>query len=342
MRTEKLEQIITSFNEGDWEDEWGPHFNNDIILFLSLINKHGLIDLVDVFADVDYIYNNQNKILLYLIKTNPEEWFNIICTKVIGSDLLKSEDGYYLEVHSREEVAELFYDSRRESTRDIVKSVLSEDDDNYDRFWNTTDDIYRDVIDELSEKNLELLKLRMTKILLGELVEPGTELLETMINNGSTEVLITNENLNELVKDEESLKFLIENYCDDIKSDLYSLHSNCYNSAYNDEIYEKIFNSLDEFFVGKFEDFERNNKYDSSKKFWMSKIKIKDLYGDITHFLEESDHYTNNLNYLGNYMEMLKHGMSEGMWEYLDFNIPDYADSYKVDECINQIFPDYM
>ena len=34
--------------------------------------------------------------------------------------------------------------------------------------------------------------------------------------------------------------------------------------------------------------------------------------------------------------------MDQGIWEYLDFRIPDYPDSSYVDKIINEMFGDYF
>ena len=49
-----------------------------------------------------------------------------------------------------------------------------------------------------------------------------------------------------------------------------------------------------------------------------------------------------NLEYYGSYMGMLKNGMNNDVWEYLDFRIPDYPDSSKVDACINEDCENYL
>jgi hypothetical protein len=41
-------------------------------------------------------------------------------------------------------------------------------------------------------------------------------------------------------------------------------------------------------------------------------------------------------------MGMLKNGMNNDVWEYLDFRIPDYPDSSKVDACINEDCENYL
>jgi hypothetical protein len=41
-------------------------------------------------------------------------------------------------------------------------------------------------------------------------------------------------------------------------------------------------------------------------------------------------------------MGMLKNGMENDVWDTLDFRVPDYPDSSKVDACINEDFENYL
>ncbi|MFM7979202.1 MAG: hypothetical protein ACKPKO_07785, partial [Candidatus Fonsibacter sp.] len=69
-------------------------------------------------------------------------------------------DGYWLRLRDREELADFFRKSSRRSDydlQDIAKQVLGEDGLDYGRYWDTTDDVYRDVIEDLNEQNLQHL-----------------------------------------------------------------------------------------------------------------------------------------------------------------------------------------
>ena len=80
------------------------------------------------------------------------------------SDVIYKDDTYYLYLRDREDLADLFYGGSRDtSARDVAKAVLGEDD-MWDRWGNTTDDIYRDVVEELNPENIERLKKHMLDI----------------------------------------------------------------------------------------------------------------------------------------------------------------------------------
>ena len=339
MNVEKLKEIIDEVNSGNW-DEYSQFFNNDMELFIKIITKYGLIDFIDPMSDD--LRDYQNDVLYALVNENPEKWVNFICENVINSDLIKKGDDWYLYLNDQEDLSELFYDGR-ESTKDLVKSVFS--DDHWEPYWDTTDDIYRDVVEELNNKNLKKLYERILKEVEGETISTDTEYLEDLDDSGSDEIVITKENFGGMFGDEQTLKYILESYASDIRQELFSLHSNCYNSAYEDEIYEDLWDELSTFFEGRSQFESRPYKYDTTKTQHYVTVKIRDIAGDIKQFLSEmkgSNYSNDSLEYYGSYMGMLKNGMNNDVWEYLDFRIPDYPDSSKVDACINEDFENYF
>jgi hypothetical protein len=339
MNVEKLKKIIDEVNSGNW-DEYSQFFNNDMELFIKIITKYGLIDFIDPMSDD--LRDYQNDVLYALVNENPEKWVNFICENVINSDLIKKGDDWYLYLNDQEDLSELFYDGR-ESTKDLVKSVFS--DDHWEPYWDTTDDIYRDVVEELNNKNLKKLYEKILNEVEGETISTDTEYLEDLDDSGSDEIVITKENFGGMFEDEETLKYILKKYASDVRQELYSLHSNCYNSAYENEIYEDIWDELSTFFEGISQFESRPYKYDTTKTQHYVTVKIRDIAGDITDFLRnmKGSHYSqDSLEYYGSYMGMLKNGMNNDVWEYLDFRIPDYPDSSKVDECINEDFENYF
>ena len=339
MNVEKLKEIIDEVNSGNW-DEYSQFFNNDMELFIKIITKYGLIDFIDPMSDD--LQDYQNDVLYALVNENPEKWVNFICETVIDSDLIKKGDDWYLYLNDQEDLADLFYDGR-ESTKDLVKSVFN--DDHWEPYWDTTDDIYRDVVEELNNKNLKKLYEKILNEVEGETISTDTEYLEDLDDSGSGEIVITKENFSGMFGDEQTLKYILKEYSNDIRQELYNLHSNCYNSAYENEIYEDIWDELSTFFEGRYQWESRPYKYDTTKTQHYVTVKIRDIAGDITDFLRnmKGSHYSqDSLEYYGSYMGMLKNGMNNDVWEYLDFRIPDYPDSSKVDECINEDFENYF
>jgi hypothetical protein len=340
MNIEKLKEIIGEVNDGNWE-EYSQFFNNDMELFIKVIIRYGLIDLIDPMSDD--LQDYQNDILYTLVNENPEKWINFICETVIDSDLVKQGDDWYLHLNDQEDLGDLFYHGNRDSTRDLVKSVLGED--HWEPYWDTTDDVYRDVVEELDNENLKHLYIRILKEVEGETVSTDTEYLEGLDESGSNEVVVTKENFEGMFQDEETLKFILKEYADEVRQELYSLHSNCYNSAYESEIYDDIWSELSTFFEGRSKWESRPYKSDPTKTQYFVLIKIRDVAGDISKFLSEmkgSNYSQDSLEYYGSYMGMLKNGMDNEVWDVLDFRVPDYPDSSRVDKCINDDFGNYF
>jgi len=215
-------------------------------------------------------------------------------------------------------------------------------EDWWEPYWDTTDDVYRDVIEELTPENLELVKNKMFSEIDGVVVSIDTDLLEEL-SNGDDTIVVTKENFRQMFDDEDTCKFLLKNYADDTRQELYSVHNNAYNTAFTDEFYESVWNELNTFFWGKPIGHSEPIKGTDKKRYW-EEIEIRDLQGDIDKFLDayKSDSYHYTLEYNGSYMGMLKEGMDSGVWEWLDFRIPDYPDSRKVDEYINSGIQDYF
>lgn len=338
MNLEKLKELVERFNDGDWED-FAPHFNNNLELFLNILSKHGLIEMIDPLNHE--LSDQQNMIFYELMSLNPKKWTHFIAEKVINNDITIRDGKYYLHLRDREDLADLFYHGRRDSTRDLVSAMFKEDW--WEPYWDTTSDVYSDVIEELTPENLELVKNKMFDEIDGVVVETDeTDLLEEL-SNGEDTIVITKENFQQMFDDEETCKFLLKKHADDVRQELYSVHNNAYNTAFTDEFYESAWSELDTFFVGRPIDFSAPIIGTDKKRYW-EEIEIKFLQTDIQNFLAayKNDSYNYTLEYNGSYMGMLKEGMDSGVWEWLDFRIPDYPDSRKVTEYINSGIQDYF
>ena len=147
---------------------------------------------------------------------------------------------------------------------------------------------------------------------------------------------ITTENISELLRDEESMKLLLNDDLSDLKQELYSLHNNSYNNAYENEVYGDVMSELERLFVGNITE-EQSTKND--RTYYTPYIKIRDFYNDVHRFLssfEGSGYNEDNLDYHGSYTEMIKHLMDSEIMDYLDFSIPDYPDYREVEKNINE------
>lgn len=336
-------ELLDEFNDGNW-DEIGSYFNNDFQAFLDYLEKNGLEGELD-YENVDDEW--QNIVLLYKLEKYPEETLKYICDNII-TDVYPMEGGYYLYLREREELATLFSNSGRDfSSRDAAEKVLSEDF--WDPYWDTTDDVYKDVIDELNEENLQYLANYIVENM-GDQDLPLKDYDDALFHQFSEEqgtegfFKIDSENVMVLIGDEMAMKELFQKDLEELKNELYSIHNNAYNTAYTDEIYNDVWSELSEYFVPKSWKYEQKDRYDG-KKIQHEYIKIRDFYSDIYTFLSENEDRQwsdQSLAYWGSYTGFVSYMMDNGEREWLDFRIPDYPSWTLIKKNINDNFGSYI
>jgi hypothetical protein len=361
-----IEEIIEEFNEGNW-NSISKIFNNRIEVFLSFILRKGLIDELDLsnipYGNVpsfDFLVKTkildrfeyksipevlENDFLLYKIQQDPEVWLEWITGKIL-TDVERRSDGYYLFLRGREELAELFDDSGRDVTaKEVAERVLHED--YYEDFYDSTNNVYEDVIEELDVENVIKLRNYIFREIGNvelSLDNYDSEFFEDLSEEQGTEgyFIIKEEDLDELIKDEDAMNELLSDDLSDLKGELYNIHNNAYNGAYQSELYSLIWSELDRHFVGRVID----QQIQSGEKIkWLQYVKIRDFKGDVTKFLSNrlgSEYNEDKLDYYGSYTGMMKQLMDDDEYDWLDFRIPDYPDYSLVNKDINDIFGDYI
>jgi hypothetical protein len=340
-----LQEYIDEFNNGDMEDLLKIFGSMEQIL--TFFQKQNILNDIDPFDDdlSDY----QLEILHYLLNVlNDKETLRVCISKL--DDIVIKDDGYYLYVKDREDLAELFYNGGRDtSARDVAKMVLGDDMD-WDRWGNTTDDIYRDVVEELNPENIELLKKHMLSVLTNWKIEIDDETPD-LFNNYSEDGIfyLTPENVGDVIGDEESFMYLINNdYLDDLSGELYGIHSNAYNSAYETEVYNNVFDELGTFFdmkTSKWESIPSSYNPEKLIEHYVLKFNPGEVFNSISKYVADTGnwgYYANNLDYVSTWLNMMNTFMDNGDEPWLDFRIPEYPDYRLVDKYINEFFPDYV
>ena len=343
MSRDAAQHLLDEFNDGNW-DEVGAYFNEDFALFMDYLGKYGL--------DVEIDFNNiddefKNKLLLIKLEKNPQETLKYICDNLI-TDVYPMKDGYYLHLNDRTELADLFKTySRDTSPYDVAKMVLGED--SWEPYWDTTSDVYRDVIDDLNGENLKHLGNYILKQIGNQemsLDDYDDQFFHQLSEEQNTEGLfkITSENVMSLINDEDAMNELFDKDLEDLKSELYSLHNNAYNSAYEEEIYTDVWNELETYFVPQSWEYETKERYDG-KKISHEYIKIKDFYNDVYDFLSANEYPSWSNEYLGynsDYCAFISDMMDNGEKEWLSFRIPEYPDWDLVKKAINEMITSYI
>jgi len=344
---EKYLKYVNAFNNGDI-DELLPYFET-VENILRFFHKKDLLDYIDPFDN--NLGDYQIEILNYSLNiANDKE----ILEKCIAqlSDVIPKDGIFYLRLRDREDLADLFYGGGRDTTaRDVARAVLGEDNDMFERWGNTTDDIYRDVIEELNPENMELLKKYILDRLTNWKIEVDDDSPDLFNNYADDEGIfyLTPENVGNVIGDEESFMYLIDNdYLDDLSGDLYGIHSNAYNSAYETEVYNDVTSELETFFDMKSAKWESVALYGNPEKLtevYYIKFNPNEVVDSIRKYVAEKNnwgYYDYNIDSVGTWIGMMNTLMENGDESYLDFRIPDYPDSRLVDKYINEFLPDYI
>jgi hypothetical protein len=331
-----IHELIEMFNEGDTDF---IKYINDIETFLKIVNKRGLLNELDPegkFAD-EY----QNELLLFYYENNTEKFWEYVLKYLGDVELVNGEA--YLVVDNQSNLAELFCDgNRNDLSKDTVEALLGGEYDSFSYGWDShdlTDNVYRDVIEELTKENLLYLKEYIIKSLEGQQVNPHTELLEDYAQQqGHPEyVIIDQSNIDQVVDNSETMDELLDNELSDLKGELYSIYGSAYNNAYEEELYEDVWSELLTYF-GKGEWVTRPHIYKKDTEIQKFRTPIHNFESYIFDYLKENKGYSyGTLEYWGSYLGILKDGM-----DCLSVYPPDYPDSRKVDKNINMYFNDYI
>jgi len=368
--------LVSVFNEGEFDTEIKPYFNN-IITFFKFIKKYNLLEKLDLgeipnegFSNdvFDYLVDNgimsnldynsvpeefMNNYLLYGLEHNYEDTIKFIISDLL-QDVKIRPDGFYLNLgNDRDELASFFCGSSRRdvSPEDVAKQIFSEDGLGHDWYFDV-DTKPSDVIDDLDEKNTINLKDAIFKEIGNvelSLEDYDSDFFESLSQEQGTEgyFKIEAEDLNELIKDSDAINELCKKDLSELGQELQSLYWNAYNGAYENEIYELVYNGLDDYFEGKIDEVPKEIIKSDGKKVtrYINYIKIRDFVGNIRAFLENnrgqsySDSY---LDYFGGYTTLMKELINNGDFECIDFRTPDYPDWSIIRKHINENFGDYI
>jgi len=336
------EKILVTFNDEGW-DSIEPFFGK-FENFYNYLKKYGVLNQLSLKEIPDELYNEY---AYYLMQDYPDYVVNYIVTNTL-TDIEKKGDEYYLRLRDREEVSDFFRGGgyRGDNARDIVKNVMGEDW--WDPYYDTTDDVYRDVVEELNEENLRYFKQRVLNELKDVKIELDGKSSEEMEEIASEQghddhFFVTPENIDRIVDDSDTMENLLKYHLQDIRNDLYSIHSQSYNDAYTSKIWEDIMSELSTYFEPKFH--TETVKFGDKTKY-VEYLKINDLKSIIYDYLynyKDSSYNDDMMEYHGSFTGVLTKMMDEiSGYDFLDFIIPDYPDSSRVDRNINELFKEYF
>jgi len=324
-----IDEVIELFNDTELDVE---KYFNDSDTFFKIMEKRGRIDDLDL--ENNYM---ENDYLLYLAETNTQKFREEVAKQI--SDV-RFEEGKepVLVLRDITDLAKLFCESRNDINQDTIGEILSGEAD-WDRYWDTTDDVYRDVIEELGEENLKHLYNYIVKNLEGIQIEPETELLGNIAIQQNTDyVTINMENVVSVVNDSETMGYLLDHDLSELDSELNSIHSNAYNNAYESDVYKGVWNKLDDLFdVENRKYVYQQHPYKKETQIEVLEMPIRDFYEPIRDYLYNNKGTSQTLEYFGNFINIV-----EENGDCLSYWAPDYPDSSEIDKNINDMFGDYI
>ena len=297
------------------------------------------MDEVDPMNSVDST-EWQNEYILWLYNNDKEKYYQWV-NKFLDDVII--EDGKpYLEIADRGDLANLFCDGHRyDLSRHTIEQILSGDGDAFEAYYDTTDNVYRDVIEELTPENDKKLAEYIVDMLKGQQIPAETDELELIASEqGHPEYVEVNmENVKRIIDDESTMKELLDDQLSELKSELYGIHSNAYNSAYEESVWAEIWSELGTFFEGDGEWVSKPHPYKKNTQIQYFKIPIRNFESDVNDYLFNNRNFGNQgtLEYHGSFIGIMKEER-----DCLSAQAPDYPDYRKVDKNINMYFQEYL
>ena len=374
MSLESAKNLLKSFNDGDYYEDIEPYFNT-VVNFLNFIKKYGLLDdlslgelpsrefdeelfqyLVDngIVTNLDYDTMPEefkNLYLLHGLENNYEDTIVFITNDLI-TDVDIRPDGFYFYVKDREFLSNLYCGSNRDGgARHVAKLILSEDGLGHDWYYDNSVRPNQ-VIEELNDQNIVYLRDLIFKEIGDKelsLEDYDSDFFEFLSDEQKTPgyFRIRSEDIDELIKDDDAINELFSNDLEEIGQELRSLYWNSENQAYEDEMYDLVYNGLDDFFEGKFDSVSREvTLRDGTKKTRYDEyLKIRNFPSIIQEFLSgrKMDSYSDShLEYFGDFVTLLVGMINESELECIDFRVPDYPDWDRTRKNINENLTDYI
>ena len=337
----KLKDFIEDFKNGN--DDLIENFFGSVEDFLDFIqskNLLGELDIDDLESSGSYYVN---AVGLRLAESDPELFEKYVLESI--DEVKKEGDDFYLYLDDVSDIAELVCVSRRGNEKEIAKDILATEFSDYEYFTDTVDNLYIDLIDNLTPKNLSHLAdviLKHYEDNEGGKVEAETDILESIAEEqGHSEYVQLDKDLllDRILKDSDSTLYILKET--DSYFDLYNLHNDAYNSVYQDEIRSNLLNSFDDYFQKPFEEVIRTSQYDKNKTYVDTKIKLNNFLSEIKKYMRDNYKYNQYISEL-NYYQLLKENISNNLSDCIDFRMPDYPDYREVENYVNEYFRDYI
>ena len=329
-----FQKIIDDFNDGEFDAEL---FFGDWNTFFTVLDKRGLISQIDLENT-----EVQNSLLIWLHGRDRKRFHEFVIDKL--SDVDMDENGtIYLDLDDRSELSNFFCErSRNGISMDSIKEILSGDPDTFFDY-DTTGNVYSDVIEELSPKNMKHLREYVFENLKGQKIETETIELQDIAKEQGHPEYVTVDNpttAQTIIDDEESMNYLLDTYLEDLNDQLKSIHNSAYSQAYESELYGKIFSELQEYINGNGEYYSKPHRFKKDTMTQRFRVPVASNFDEIIldYLISNKNQGSRGLlEYWGDYIPMVQDEQ-----DCLTAHYPDYPDFSEVKNNINEIFTDYI
>lgn len=326
-----IDVVIREFNSKDY-DLIETAFGDDIESFLNFVNKKGRIEELAWEDAEDYL----NAICIWMLRKRPDLFDKYILNAL--SDVTYEDGKWYYTDSDKGDLSKLFCHDR-DISQDTIRAILEGE---YDSNWYYDDylDLHSSVIDDLNDKNIDLLIDKLMDELSGVQINyDDSELLESIAEEqGHPDyVTVDKENIRTILKDSSATKEILDS-APDTEGNLRNLYSISHSNAWESEIYDSVWSELETYFEGHGEYTTKPSTFDKNKMVQVWKVPINDLYGIVENYLQENIRYNDrNLDYYGNIIDIIDEEN-----ECLRIRVPDYPSWSKIKENLNDYFGDYI
>jgi hypothetical protein len=354
-RDETILDLVDKFNNNEIDLEFLESFVGGLDNFINILSKKGWLHLINPFAEGAQDIQTS---LFYSFYKNDKNFVWKIVDNFL-SDVIKIGDDYYYDTNS-EELSEYFNEGRNDVSQTTIESILNFDyEGSY--YGNLTDDEYDDVYSELSYENQELVDQEIIKELKSmSQISNGYKspnLIKTLANEQGRDdyVELNDEIIIQLIQDKDSLKYLINKELDDVRSNLYSIYSMCYNDTLTYVWHDEIMNELVGFVIDdpKTEEYEyqksgwdRNGQRTTKTMYGKRYKATRAIYDNVVIWLENNHKYSgindDTIESLGSFYYLMKDLMNDGEVDQLKIRMSDYPDYRKLHDCMDENVTSYF
>jgi hypothetical protein len=349
-RQKKILNILKNVEDGEIDYDYLGHAVGGVLKFIDLLDKENLINYLD---PMNVVWSDYENYLLYKKVESDSSYIWEVISNL--SDITKIGDMLYFDTDG-EELSELFETYRGDISQNTIEEIINGEHDM--NLWDTTDDEYRDVYLELTPENKKLVDDRIRKdLIMEETLRAATSLLQEIAEEqGRETVMLDDEIITRILDDEDTMVFLINKELDDVRHDLYSIHSSCYSGILSDEWYDDIMSELTGEVIDNstFEEYKytknihnKNSGRHEPRTVYSRRYPAKEcvfhLVREWIYENKESTYNDDSISYHGSYFQLMKSAMDNGMRSKLRTpNLDSYPDYNQMTKCINGFIDEYF